>query len=136
MMSQFRNFKSGQSAVEFIILAVAVLFFFVIFLVFIQEKVASTNYESLSVALYDVAVSIQEEINLATSSSNGYSRQFNIPKNLNGLNYTVNLTEGSVYAKTIDGKHALILPVSSVQGNLIIGTNYISKINELIYLNP
>ena len=128
--------RNGQSTIEFVILVTAVLFFFVGFLVFIQERIALTNYESMSVALYELAATVQDEISLASSSADGYSRQFNIPASLNGLPYSINITDDSVYIRTSDGRHALALPVGEITGDVIIGVNLIEKSNGFVMLNP
>ena len=127
--------KSGQSTIEFVILVTAVLFFFVIFFVFIQENIAVTKYESTRVAVREVALTVQNEIQLASSATDGYERQFTLPADINGLPYLINVVDSSVYIRTTDGKHALALPVGDVTGDVVIGVNSVTKVNESVYLN-
>lgn len=128
------NFK-GQSAIEFVILVMAILFIFVAFLYFIQGKVYDAQNEAVTVAVNEIAITIRDEINLAHSSANGYYRQFFLPLNLNGFDYEAEILEDSVYVRTVDGKHAVALPVFEVTGDVLLGTNSIYKINETVYLN-
>jgi hypothetical protein len=125
----------GQSAIEFVILVMAILFLFVGFLYFIQGKVYDSQNEAVTVAVNEIAITVRDEINLAHSSADGYSRQFFLPLNLNGFDYEANILENSIYVRTEDGKHAVALPISVVVGDVLIGTNSINKINGTVYLN-
>ncbi len=125
----------GQSAIEFVILIMAILFLFVGFLYFIQGKVYDTQNEAVTVAVNEIAITIRDEINLAHGSADGYSRQFFLPLNLNGFDYEAEILESSIYVRTQDGKHAVALTVPVVVGNVLIGTNSINKINGTVYLN-
>ena len=137
MINEFFNFnnRKGQSAIEFIILVMAVLFLFVGFLYSVQNKIADSQYEALSVAVNEVAKTVQDEINLAQSSTDGYSRQFTLPPHLNGQDYEANLIENSVYVRTLNGKHSVALPIGNVTGDIIVGNNLIYKKNNIVYLN-
>ncbi|MGV8131317.1 MAG: hypothetical protein ACP5N7_04430 [Candidatus Pacearchaeota archaeon] len=128
------NFK-GQSAIEFVIIIMVVLFLFVGLLYFIQGKIADSQNQAVSVAVNEIALTVQDEVNLAHNSANGYSRSFFLPLNLNGLDYTVQILEDSVYVSTQDGKHAVALPISEVTGNIFLGNNLIYRINNTIFLN-
>ncbi len=125
----------GQSAIEFLILVMAILFLFVGLLYFIYGKIADTQNEALSVAVNEIALTVQDEINLAHGSADGYSRQFFLPSNINGLEYEANIIEDSVYVRTTNGRHAVALPVSEVTGDVLIGNNLVYKISGVVYLN-
>ncbi len=129
------NSNRAQSALEFVIVVMAMLFLFVGLLVFVQERIASSKYESLSVAVREVALTVREEISLAQLSTDGYSRQFTLPGNINGYDYKINVTEDSVYVRTDDGRHAIALPVGEVIGDVVIGINSVSKTNNTVFLN-
>lgn len=127
--------SKGQSAIEFVILIMAVLFLFVGLLYFIHGKIADSKAEAVTVAVNEIALTVQDEINLAHGSANGYSRQFFLPPNLNGFEYTANITEGSIYVRTEDGKNAVALPVLEVTGDILIGNNLVRKSEGIVYLN-
>ncbi len=74
--------SKGQSAIEFVIIIMAVLFLFVGLLYFIQGKIADSQNQAVSVAVNEIALTVQDEINLAHNSANGYSRSFFLPLNL------------------------------------------------------
>ncbi len=129
------NLRKAQSAIEFLILVMTILFLFVSFLYFIQSKIADSQYEILSIKVKEIALRVQDEINLAQGSTNGYFRVFNIPSKINGLEYQIELVENSVYVRTDNGKHAVALPIVNVTGNIIKGDNQIYKTNGTIFLN-
>src|SRR5687768_2860242 len=104
----------------------AILFLFVGLLYFIYSKVADTQNEAVSVAVNEIAKTIQDEINLAHGSANGYSRQFFIPLTINGLEYEAKVIENSIFVRTTNGRHAVALPIQEVVGDALIGDNVVS----------
>ncbi len=48
---------------------------------------------------------------------------------------TNNTQSTTIYAYSLNGKHALALPAANVQGDIGIGSNTIRKINNTVYLN-
>jgi hypothetical protein len=134
------KFRDGQSAVEFMILVGAVLFFFLGMLFVIQGNIGDKLRENKNIVLQEIAISIQKEINLASESSDGYKRDFTILPNILGLEYSLCITDGLVYVATDNGKHAIALPVEPVDGNLkdepeVDNINTIEKINGEVVLN-
>lgn len=127
--------RKGQSAIEFMILIGAVFLFFIIFLVSLQINIADKAEEKRDIALKEVALTVQDEISLASESSDGYSRKFVLPNTALNSEYTVQIIGNMVYAKTLDEKHALAFSVLNVTGQLQIGLNYIKKENGKVYLN-
>ena len=127
--------KRGQSSIEFLILVGAMLFIFVLFLGLFQQNIGKKTIEKRNYALTELALTVQNEIALASEASDGYSRTFEIPSNILGSNYDINISSGLVYARTTDGKHALALPVQNVTGDINKTLNTIKKINGTIYLN-
>ena len=137
MKCQLLNLKNlkGQSAIEFVILVTAVLFLFVGFLYFIQSKLSDSQYEAISEGVNEVALAIQDEINLAQNSADGYFRDFFIPLKINGLDYHVEILENSIFVRTDDERHSVALPVTNVTGDVFIGSNSFYKTNGSVFLN-
>lgn len=129
------NLKRSQTAIEFVILVGFVLFFFTVFSLVIQGNMSDKLREKKNLAIKEIALTVQDEINLALESSDGYSREFKIPKNLNGQNYEITINEQMVYIHTPDNKYAMALPVGNVTGNIQIDINKIRKENGKVYLN-
>ena len=129
-----KNLKS-QSAVEFFILIGVLFFIFLIFLYLFQSDLASKADKRKDEMIRETALSIQNELSLASESSDGYLRTFEIPRTILGSNYEANITSGFIYVRTSDGSHAISLPVQNVTGDLNITTNKIRKVEGAVYLN-
>ncbi len=133
-MRQIRVSK-GQSSTEFFIITGIVIFFFLTFSIIIQTNTIDKNLEIVNFKVKELALGIQDEISLATESSEGYRRDFSIQDKISGKDYEINITEGYVYVRTNDGKFALALPVSNVTGDVRKGDNFIMKSDGKVYLN-
>jgi len=127
--------NKAQSAIEFIILVGAVFFFFIAFLFAIQLNIVDKTRENKNLITQELALTVQDEINLAVESSDGYYREFTIPEKLVNLDYEINITAGTVYVRTVNGEYALALPVANVTGDVQKGTNVIRRENGVVYLN-
>ena len=127
--------KKSQSALEFIILIGAMLFFFIALSLTFQQNIAEKGKQQRNLEVQELALAVQNEIDLATGSSDGYERNFNIPDKLLNIGYQITLTEGFVYIITDDDKHALALPIKNITGEILKGNNLIKKINGQVFLN-
>jgi hypothetical protein len=128
--------QKAQSAIEFFILIGSMLFIFVTLLGLISGNIGQKEYQKRDIAAKELALSLQDEINLAQAASDGYSRQFKMPFTTLGYDYNVTLVDGYVYVQSLDGKHALALPGYNASGQpVVIGDNNITKRNGTIYLN-
>jgi len=129
--------KKAQSAIEFLILIGAMLFFFISMLAVFQQDLALKAKEKRTLEVQEIALTVQNEINIAAEATDGYQRQFTIPQTILNLGYEITLTEGVVYIKTDDGKHAMALPIPEVTGQIQKGTNTIQKQNsEILITQP
>src|SRR3989338_5884705 len=128
--------KRAQSAMEFLIIIGAMLFVFVSLLAVFQQNIAMKARENRDLEIKDLALTIQKEINLAASSTSGYSRTFTIPGTLSGLDYTISTAEETLYIITTDNRHSIALPIPEVSGSLIDGENTITKDDDGVHINP
>jgi alpha-N-acetylglucosamine transferase len=127
--------KKGQVGMEFMIIAGALIFFCALFLLAVQNRQEERVYQRQIIQLKEIALTVQNEINLASESTEGYIREFEIPTTAGSQEYEINLTQGSIYIKTTNDKHALSLPIPEVEGNINKTYNLIKKINGTVYLN-
>jgi hypothetical protein len=124
----------SQGGIEFLIVSGAVMFFFVIFFVAIQKNTEEKNKEKELLIVQNLALSVQDEISLASESTSGYERKFNIPTKISNQDYDIMLVEGSIYIKT--SRNALSLQVNEVTGQIKKEENIIKNENGKVYLNP
>ena len=127
--------RNGQSSIEFLILVVSVLFFFVIFLLAVQTNISDKIKDKYYLEIRETALTVQDEINLALDSSDGYLREFNLPDKIINKDYIISLTSGFVYVRTNDEEFAIALSVGSVTGEIQKGVNFIRKTSGKVYLN-
>ncbi len=127
--------KRAQVAIEFMVIVGAVIFFTSLLLLAIQGSNQAKTYQHQNIQLKEIALTIQNEINLASKSSDGYSRQFEIPQTSGNQEYEAIIDLGVIYVKTTNNKHSLTLPIAETIGNINKTQNNIKKINGQIYLN-
>ena len=127
--------KKTQSSIEFIILVAFLLFFFVAFLRIVQDNLSDKMKEQRDAEAKDIAMTVQDEINLAFNSGNGYLRQFKIPGSIEGESYEIKIISDRVYVRTSDNRSSISLPIPPINGQPAVGQNTISKENNLVYLN-
>lgn len=125
--------KKAQGIIEFLVVFIAVFFFFVLFISIINENVGIKNLEKRAILAMDLALSVQDEINLAQKSSEGYYRTFTVPNQLLGVAYDITIAESRVVITS--EKIALSYTVTNVTGNVQKGLNTIKKENGKVLLN-
>ena len=123
----------SQSSIEFIILLAFVLFFFTLFFIAIQGNISDNIKTSKESQIREIALSVQDEINMASKTSNGYHRNFKIPTKVNNEEYSISLVDNLVYVTL--SSHSIALPIQEVNGEIAKGDNTIKKENGQIYLN-
>ncbi len=126
--------KKAQSAIEFLILTGAVLFFFISMLAVFQQDLALKAKEKRNLEVQEIALTVQNEINIAAEATDGYQRQFKVPQTILNLDYSITLDSGVVYINTADNRHAMALPIQNVTGNIQKGTNIIQKQDGIVSL--
>ena len=127
--------NKAQSSIEFFILIGAVLFFFMIILLAVQTSIADDIKQKKNIAIKEIALNLQDEVSLASSSTDGYSRTFSLPTDIQTDDYLINITGNLIFIRTTDGKHALALPVLNITGQPKKGDNIIKKLSGSVLLN-
>lgn len=129
------EFKKAQASVEFVMIVSTLFFFMSLFFLTIQENLVEETKKKENLLLKEIALIVQDEINLALESRDGYERNFEIPKKSGNLDYKINVSGGVIYIRTEDEKYALALQVANVSGEINITSNNIKKIDGKIHLN-
>ncbi|MFH1500836.1 MAG: hypothetical protein ABIE22_02720 [archaeon] len=124
----------GQTSIEFMIIVGAVLFFFAMLFILIQENLSDETRDQERIIMTDIALSLKDEVSLATESTDGYYREFYIVQNIKGKEYQLNITDGSVYIRT--NTNSMSIAVQNVVGDAKKGVNVIRKQDGVVYLNP
>lgn len=128
------NLKS-QSAMEFIVLASFMLLVMLGFFAVTSSNVLEAKEEGNRKIAEDIADFAYREIETAKSVNDGYTRVFAMPRRVNGVNYSVSITDNrELIVNYLGYEHVKFLP-PNVTGNISKGLNKIKKINDIVYIN-
>ena len=83
-MRKYRT-KKSQSSIEFVIIVGAVLLAFITFLGILQKNLGEKNSERANLKFQELAESVQNELNIASKSTDGYQRTFTIQNKIEGF---------------------------------------------------
>lgn len=133
LKSAHKTGRRGQSAFELLLIGGVITVFLTIFLIVIMGNFSDLNKKKDALLLKEFSLKVQTEIHLASKSSEGYSREFRLPLNLEGKSYEANITDGRIYART--AQNAISLNVEDVKGDVKKGINTIRKNDGVVYLN-
>lgn len=127
--------KKSQFSIEFAVLIAFMFLIFVAFIAVITSKVTeSKENERLKIA-EDVATLTKNEIDLATSATDGYSRTFDLPDKIVGSIYTMEIIDNhELVVSYIDKEHVSFLP-DKVCGDIFMPSNEIDKENGITCIN-
>ena len=84
-------------------------------------------------AVKDLALKMQRELLIASHVEDGYFRQFELPNQAGGKNYTITSTNTGLSIESENGYYFVFIP--SIDGNLTNGTNRINKTSGVIHVN-
>jgi len=138
--------RKAQSSIEIVLLISFMALVSAVFLLAINDRMTWIQKQKDIKLIEDMGSVIGDEITLALGVEDGYSRTFEIPRTLRGINYSVELWSSSTM-KTNHSELVLwyinftkryetvrILP-KSIKGFIYKGKNNITKENGTVYLN-
>lgn len=125
----------SQSAMEFVILASFMLLVILGFFSLVSSRMIEARVEGNRKISEDIAKFAYREVEIAKSVNDGYSRIFEMPQSVNGINYTLSVIDSRELVVTyLNEEYVQFLPIN-VTGNILKGSNRISKLNGIILLN-
>ncbi len=108
---------------------------FVGFIAVITSKIIEAKENERQKIAEDIATLARNEINLAKSASNGYSRTFNLPRKIKGIGYDIEIIENRELVVTyIDKEYVSFLP-EKVCGDVFLPNNEVSKEKDIVCVN-
>jgi hypothetical protein len=133
--------RKAQTSMEFVILTGFMLLAFLIFYTVIQAKLVEANKDNIDVAAKQIETLVVNELKIAESVSDGYYREFELPQEVNGMNYTVQIMPGVGNTPEIvvqyNGRERVYFVVQSYVNSasrVSKGWNNVSKIKGVILL--
>jgi len=134
-MPNKKKCSKAQYSTEFIILASFMVLVVLGFFVVSSSKVVEFGEERNKRVAEDIANFIYKEVETARSVNDGYVRLFAVPQTIDGINYSITITDNrELTVNYLDIEYVKLLP-SGFVGNITKGLNLISKIKGIVYLN-
>ena len=137
MVAAWLNIKTGhrkaQVSLEFMFVTIILLFLTILFVIAAANKTNDFQREKNVYLLKDVAGSVRNEIQVAYAMDSGYTRSFDIPDTLEGLNYSIEV-QGNYVSAALDNE-IIEIAIQPVNGSLKKGTNLIRKVNGVVFIN-
>lgn len=97
------------------------------------EQLSDFRLQKENEAVKDLALKLQQELLVASTVEDGYVRAFQIPDNIENINYSLSTQNSTI---TVKSKNSLyIVSIPKVVGNVSKGTNTINKTGGVIYIN-
>ena len=110
-------------------------FIFLGFIAVLTSKVLEAREGEREKIAEDLATMVRNEVDLAKSVSDGYTRTFNIPNKLEGSDYNIEIIDNrELVVNYIDKEYVLFLP-EKICGDLFIPDNEIDKEKGIVCVN-
>lgn len=127
----------GQTAIEFVVLATVMLFFFSLTFIYVQKVLADSVTDIEYAEMEAIQAAVVKEIALADRMPSGYMRTFSLPQFINGKPYTILLQPSVAPVKdavtvTFQGTSLVQFLQPDVSGSLVPGVNTINKTANII----
>jgi hypothetical protein len=117
--------RKGQVATEFIMIIGFLFLFLVIFSAGLLSRYEDLRDDKEYIIVRDIGYKIKDEISLAYEVQPVYMRNFTLPLNVEGVNYSLDVT-GTVVQVWTDN-HEFSIRVSQVMGCIHKGNNSVTK---------
>lgn len=133
MIKYSKFMKKSQIALEFVLFFSIAIFVMTVLLVTFYEINKNTVDEKITMKMDDFHYSIQSELILASQMNDGYVRSFSLPSSLENTDYNMSIINNNIVLSYNGLTHYKKIPYTI--GNLVKGTNTLTKTNNTIYLN-
>ena len=125
----------AQFAIEFIVLIAFMFLVFLGFIAVITTKIIEAKENERQKIAEDIAALAKNEIDLAKSVTDGYSRDFQLPSKISGNSYTIGISNNrELVVDYIDKEYVLFLP-EKICGDIYMPNNRIDREEGIICVN-
>jgi len=125
----------AQFAIEFIVLLAFMFLIFVGFIAVITTKILEAKENERQGIVEDIATLVKNEIDLAKSVSDGYSRTFNLPTRIEGNVYSVEIIDNRELVVNYVDKEYVSFLTENICGDILIPSNEIDKEKGVTCIN-
>ena len=127
--------SKAQFAIEFIVLFAFMFLIFLGFIAVITTKVIESKENERQEIAEDIATLVNNEIELAKSTTDGYIRTFSIPSKMEGKVYSIEIIENRELVVNYVDKEYVSFLSGEICGDVFIPTNEISKEKGIVCVN-
>jgi len=125
--------SKAQISAEFFIFVGLAFLIAIAFELIAVNQLTEFRLQKENEAVKDLALKLQRELLIAASVEDGYVRVFDIPNQLESINYSLTTLNSSI---TVQSKNSLyIISIPTSFGNISKGVNRINKTGGVIYIN-
>ena len=122
----------AQASMEFIVLISFVLLIFAVFTPFLWKQQNEILSERKTLTAEKIALIIKKEVDMAVMFGSGYERNFTIPNDILGSNYTISIHGKILVLNWNSGETQEILITNKTSGIPSPGKNKISNEDDVI----
>jgi len=133
MNCDVRTNVNGQIAIEFILMISMAFLLGVLYLATSSELVFRFSEDQRLAVLNDVGYTVQDELILATTVEDGYSRNFTLPEKADRFPYTI--TNDATSITLVSGTLTITYDIPTITGAFVKGSNRIVKTNTGLGVN-
>ncbi len=126
--------REGQSAIEFVVMMALALCVGAVFLFAALESLTRSAQRERTAALNDVGYAIQDEVVLAASVQDGYSRTLTVPLLAGRFAYSIASDADAVTLSS--GDVTITYPIPHVAGSFAKGANVLRKRGTIAVTQP
>jgi len=128
----FQRIKKSQVSMEFVFLVGLAFMIMIIFISATRSEFDDLRFEEERIGVQDVAVTIQHELIMASDMRDGYTRNFEIPEEISGKTYSIQIINTTLVVYTTDYEYVVNVP--PIIGSVDRGSNKINKSDSFIYV--
>ncbi len=125
--------RKAQIASQFLIVVGFAMVVIAVFLVGFYSLSQDLRKEKQFILVQDLALKIKEEIFLAHTVSEGYSRTFSLPTKLEGFEYSFSMMGSTLIIGSGEANYSTT--VAPFNGTLVKGSNIIAKNYNGVQIN-
>ncbi|MGE0793099.1 MAG: hypothetical protein AB7V77_02895 [Candidatus Woesearchaeota archaeon] len=125
--------KKGQSAMEFVILLTFMILVFSGFFLVIQTKILDVSESNEKTYLKELNNIVLNEVDLASTSKPDYHHPFNIPTNIKGKTYLIEILDNQEIVTLYENYEQINFLTTNITGPIYIGKNVIHKLDGIVF---
>jgi hypothetical protein len=124
----------AQITIEFMMLVAIGIVFSLFMIGLASQKTEKISSDNEFLAVEDYAFSLQKEIMIASQVDDGYERSIELPDDINGVAYSVNVSNTTMVVSSPNFEHVLYIPEAT--GQFTVGQkNTIRNVGGRVYIN-